>query len=176
MTLNEFEVVGRHRPTEAEAKPKLYRMRIFAKNDIVARSRFWYFMRKLHRVKKAAGEILSTRQLYEKKPLKVKNFGVLLRYDSRTGTHNLYKEFRDLSRVGAIDQLYKDMAGRHRARFRSVQVLDVKEISSSQCKRPYTTQFHNPKIRFPLPHRVQKKSFNAKYRTLFRACCPSTIW
>lgn len=61
-------------------------------------------------------------QIHEKKPLKVKNFGIWLRYDSRSGTHNMYKEFRELSRAAAVDTLYQDMAARHRARFRSVQV------------------------------------------------------
>ena len=61
-------------------------------------------------------------QIHEKKPLKVKNFGIWLRYDSRSGTHNMYKEFRDLSRADAVKSLYQDMAARHRARFRSIHV------------------------------------------------------
>lgn len=61
-------------------------------------------------------------QISEKKPLKVKNFGIWLRYDSRSGTHNMYKEFRELSRADAVHACYQDMAARHRARFRSVQV------------------------------------------------------
>jgi large subunit ribosomal protein L18Ae len=54
--------------------------------------------------------------------LKVKNFGIWLRYDSRSGTHNMYKEFRELSRADAVKSLYQDMAARHRARFRSIHV------------------------------------------------------
>jgi hypothetical protein len=34
-------------------------MRIFAPNTVVAKSRFWYFLKKLRKVKKAAGEIVS---------------------------------------------------------------------------------------------------------------------
>ena len=45
MGLREFQVVGRHLPTEADPTPKIYRMRIFAPNDVVAKSRFWYFLR-----------------------------------------------------------------------------------------------------------------------------------
>ena len=45
MPLQEFQVVGRHLPTEAEPNPKIYRMRIFAPNEVVAKSRFWYFLR-----------------------------------------------------------------------------------------------------------------------------------
>lgn len=54
--------------------------------------------------------------------MKVKNFGIWLRYDSRSGTHNMYKEFRELSRADAVKSLYQDMAARHRARFRSIHV------------------------------------------------------
>jgi hypothetical protein len=74
MGLTEYQVVGRHLPTENEPNPKIYRMRIFAPNDVVAKSRFWYFLRsdritiwwqiclrdyrKLKKVKKANGEII----------------------------------------------------------------------------------------------------------------------
>ena len=60
-----------------------YRMRIFATDQIVAKSRFWYFLRKLRKFKKTTGEIVSVEEIREKKPLKIKNFGVWLRYDSR---------------------------------------------------------------------------------------------
>ena len=36
MPLQEYQVVGRHLPTEAEPTPKIYRMRIFAPNEVVA--------------------------------------------------------------------------------------------------------------------------------------------
>lgn len=57
--LNEYQVIGRHLPTEANPTPKLYRMRIFAPNTVVAKSRFWYFMASLRKLKKANGEIVS---------------------------------------------------------------------------------------------------------------------
>jgi large subunit ribosomal protein L18Ae len=59
----EYQVVGRHLPTEANSTPKLYRMRIFAPNDVVARSRFWYFLSKLRKIKKTNGEIVSLNQV-----------------------------------------------------------------------------------------------------------------
>jgi large subunit ribosomal protein L18Ae len=57
--MQEYQVIGRHLPTEKEPSPKLYRMRIFAKNETVAKSRFWYFVRQLRKMKKATGEIVS---------------------------------------------------------------------------------------------------------------------
>ncbi len=45
MGLQEYQVVGRHLPTASDENPKLYRMRIFALNEVVAKSRFWYFLK-----------------------------------------------------------------------------------------------------------------------------------
>lgn len=45
MGLKEYQVVGRHAPTENDPNPKLYRMLIFAKDEVIAKSRFWYFLR-----------------------------------------------------------------------------------------------------------------------------------
>ncbi|KZV79798.1 ribosomal protein L18ae [Exidia glandulosa HHB12029] len=155
MAIKEYQVIGRHLPSEQQPTPKLYRMRIFAANEVVAKSRFWYFLRKLNKVKKTTGEIVSVNEISEKKPLKIKNFGIWLRYDSRSGTHNMYKEFRELSRTAAVKALYQDMAARHRARFRSIHILRVVEIEKSEdIRRPYIKQLITPKLRFPLPHRV----------------------
>ncbi|KAI0342274.1 60S ribosomal protein L18A [Trametopsis cervina] len=170
MPLQEFQVVGRHLPTEHEPTPKIYRMRIFAPNEVVAKSRFWYFLRQLNKVKKASGEILGVNVIHEKKPLKVKNFGIWLRYDSRSGTHNMYKEFRELSRADAVRALYQDMAARHRARFRSIHILRVVEIEKSDdIRRPYIKQLLTPNLKFPLPHRITKS------RSTFAAHRPATF-
>ncbi|KAK7678688.1 hypothetical protein QCA50_018270 [Cerrena zonata] len=170
MPLTEFQVVGRHLPTEAEPAPKIYRMRIFAPNEVVAKSRFWYFLRQLKKVKKANGEIIGVNVIHEKKPLKVKNFGIWIRYDSRSGTHNMYKEFRELTRADAVKSLYQDMAARHRARFRSIHILRVVEVEKSDdVRRPYIKQLLVPKLKFPLPHRV------GKVRSTFVAHRPSTF-
>lgn len=82
-------------------------MRIFSKNAVLAKSKFWYFMRQLKKAKKTGGEILSCEVVSEKKPGTVKNFAIWLRYDSRTGTHNMYKEYRDLTETGAVSQMCK---------------------------------------------------------------------
>lgn len=97
-------------------------MRIFAPDNIVAKSRFWYFLRQLKKFKKTTGEIVSLKQVYERTPVKIKNFGIWLRYDSRSGTHNMYREYRDLTVGDAVTSCYRDMGARHRARAHSIQV------------------------------------------------------
>merc|ERR1712080_171280 len=93
-------------------------------------------------------EVVAVNVISEKKPLKVKNFGIWLRYDSRSGTHNMYKEYRELSRADAVHACYQDMAARHRARFRSVQILRVAEIEkASDVRRPNIKQLLTPNLR-----------------------------
>ena len=99
------------------------RMRIFAPDAIVAKSRFWYFLRQLRKFKKTTGEIVSVEEIKERKPMQIKNFGIWLRYDSRSGTHNMYREYRDLTVGGAITQCYRDMGARHRARAHAIQII-----------------------------------------------------
>jgi len=62
--LHEYQVIGRRLPSEAEPTPKLYRMRLFAINEVVAKSRFWYFLKKLRKIKKSAGEIVSLNEVW----------------------------------------------------------------------------------------------------------------
>ncbi|KAI5303155.1 NADH-cytochrome b5 reductase [Ascosphaera pollenicola] len=147
-------------------------MRIFAPNDVVAKSRFWYFLMKLRKVKKANGEIVSVNVIHEKRPLKVKTFGIWLRYDSRSGTHNMYKEYREMSRTDAVDAMYKDMAARHRTRFRSIHILKVVEITDKNLiRRPYIKQLLTKDLKFPLPHRAPK----AAGKAIFAHKRPSTF-
>ena len=61
--LKEYQVIGRHLPTPTNETPKLFRMRLFASNTVVAKSRFWYFLMKLRKVKKANGEIVSLNEV-----------------------------------------------------------------------------------------------------------------
>lgn len=56
-------MIGRKLPTEKEKTTPLYKMRIFAPDAIVAKSRFWYFLRQLKKFKKSTGEIVSLKQV-----------------------------------------------------------------------------------------------------------------
>lgn len=105
--VHQYQIVGRAAPTKKNAAPKIYRMKLFSKNAVLAKSKFWYFMRKINKAKKTGGEILDCKEVLEMKPGTVKNFAVWLRYDSRTGTHNMYKEYRDVTQNGAISQMCK---------------------------------------------------------------------
>ena len=49
----------------------------------------------------AGGEMLALNEIFEKNPNAVKNYGIWLRYRSRTDQHNMYKEYRDVTLTGA---------------------------------------------------------------------------
>jgi len=163
--LKQYRVVGRRLPTAKDPQTPLYQMKIFAPNTVQAKSRFWYFIRFLKNVKKAHGEIIACDQIFDRKPTKIKNFAIWLRYDSRSGSHNMYREYRDLTTAGAVTQLYRDMGARHRARAHSIQVMRVEEIAAAKCRRPNITQFHNTKIRYPLLHRVKMRTQHPRFTT-----------
>merc|ERR1712168_661384 len=169
--LREYKVIGRLLPSAKNPAPPLYRMRIFAPNHVVAKSRFWYFVSQLRKMKKANGETVNCQKVYEKKPTSVKNFGIWLRYDSRSGTHNMYREYRDLTAAGAVTQCYRDMGARHRARATSIQIIKVEEVAAAKCRRPATKQFHDSKIKFPLPRKVKSM---ARHHPRFTTVRPST--
>merc|ERR1711975_134742 len=129
---HQYEVIGRRLPTELDPNPKAYRIKLFTKNKTQAKSRFWYFIRRLVKMKKANAQILSIREIFEKKPDKVKKFGIWLRYDSRSGTTNMYKEYS------------------------STHIIKVAQIQAKDCLRKNIKQYLNSKIHFPLAHRVLK--------------------
>jgi large subunit ribosomal protein L18Ae len=161
--LREYEVVGRRLPSAKDTQPPVYKMRIFAPNFVVAKSRFWYFLAKLRKIKKANGELIECLEVPARRTNHVKNYGIWLRYKSRTLTHNMYREYRDVSVGGAVTQCYRDMGARHRARADTIQIVKVQSVAAKDCKRAHTTQFHNASIAFPLPSRVTKRRNASKF-------------
>ncbi|KAK7801243.1 hypothetical protein U0070_025732 [Myodes glareolus] len=123
-TLWEYKVVGRCLPTLKCHTPPLYRMRIFAPNHVVAKSRFWYFASQL-KMKKSSGEIVFLRSS--------PTSGIWLRYDSLSGT-NMYRKYRDLTTTGAVTQCYRDMGAWHDTGAHSIQIMKVEEIAEHSHK------------------------------------------
>ena len=150
-------------------------------------------MHQLHKLKKTTGEILSCREIREKNPNIVKNFGITIRYNSRSGTHNMYREYRDTTLAGAVEQMYQDMAGRHRARFHAIHIVDTQvvpcgerasklynpetdgDVPPAAVKRPNTKAFATGGIKFPLVHRIQRAA-NKAQRSTYVAARPTTYF
>jgi len=160
--MRQYQVVGRKAPTEADGNPEAYRMQIFAPNPTIAKAKFWYFMHQFRKMKKTTGEILDCCEVKERNSRIVKNYGIWLRYDSRSGTHNMYREYRDLTVCGAVSQLYDEMAGRHRTRPRSIQIIRTGVVETKDIKRANMLQFAKKKVAFPLISRVDGAKRNQK--------------
>lgn len=174
MKLRQFLVAGRKLPSESDPNPIIYRMRIFANDEIRAKSRFWYFARRLNKIKTAHGEIVSVEEITEKKTDHVKTYGITIRYETRNGITNMYREYRDTSLCGAVGRMYQDMAGRHRARAETIHIIQTVALNvASKVKRSNTLQFYNSKIRFPLLHETVRAP-NKALRSTFVSARPLT--
>lgn len=141
MPVRLFSVVGRKRPTESNPEPDIFRMKVFAANEVAAKSRFWYFVPRLNKLKKTTGEILAVNEIFEKNNRVVKTYGIWLRYISRSGIHNMYKEFRDTTLTSAVQQLYSEMASRHRARDRMIQIIRTTIVPPEKVRSSNLNQY-----------------------------------
>ena len=176
--MKQYQVVGRKAATDDHPNPEAYRMIIFAPNPVIAKSKFWYYMHQFRKMKKTTGEIIDCVELVEKNDRIVKNYGIWLRYNSRSGTHNMYREFRDVKLTGAVTQLYDEMAGRHRARPRSIQIIRTGTVKAADLKRNNGMQYAASKVKFPLPHRVTsgKRDQKALSSRTFTTVRPTTYF
>ena len=176
--MKQYQVVGRKAATDDHPNPEAYRMIIFAPNPVIAKSKFWYYMHQFRKMKKTTGEIIDCVELVEKNNRIVKNYGIWLRYNSRSGTHNMYREFRDVALTGAVSQLYDEMAGRHRARPRSIQIIRTGTVKAADLKRANGAFYAAAKVKFPLAHRVTsgKRDQKALSAKTFSTVRPTTYF
>lgn len=66
------------------------------------------------------------------------------------------------------------MAARHRARFSSIHIIKVATVKDADVRRPYIRQILEPKLAFPIPHRVTRPA-SKRHRALFVGNRPSTF-
>ena len=122
-------------------------MRIFHKNAALAKSRFWYFLKQQKKIRGSQGEILSVSEIYEKKTGAVHNYGMVIRYLSRTGIVNMYKEYRDVTASGSVSQMYQEMASRHRAKMDTIHIVSLTTVADKDVKRPRNIAYANTTAR-----------------------------
>lgn len=167
--------MGRRLPSEQDPNPKVYAIRLFARNNVIAKSKFWYHLRRQLKTKSAQGQILSVNEIFERRPTFVKTFGIILRYESRTGNHNMYKEYRDVSLNGAVSQLHQEMAGNHRASPDTISIIRTAVLNKKdEIRRPRTHLYRDSKLKFPVLRTVARAS-SRRYRTIFKANRPNTF-
>lgn len=172
--MRQFYVVGRALPSKSKPEPELYRMRVFAVDEVRARSKFWFFMKRQHKVRKIQGEIVSTSEIFEKDTNTIRNYGIYFRYLTRTDIVNMYKEFRSNTLCGAVSKLFNDLAGRHSAPAETVQIIRTAEVATDDLKRNAVRQYANPTVKFPKTD-LRKRAPTRALRSTFKAVRPTLI-
>lgn len=86
----------------------------------------------------------------------------------------MYKEYRDTTLNGAVEQMYDEMVSRHHVRFTCIQIIKTATIPVSLCKCENTKQFHDSKIKFPLICRKIRPP-SRKLKTTYKATHPNTF-
>ncbi|KAF7678004.1 60S ribosomal protein L18a [Astathelohania contejeani] len=81
--------------------------------------------------------------------MKIKNYGIKFFYHSKRGTHNMYKEFRAISRVDAVQMLFSDMGSRYKVGSDSIFVIEIKELASDELIRTRVQEFAAEDVKFP---------------------------
>merc|ERR1712048_1127325 len=150
--------------------PTCYRIRVFAKNAVIARSHFWYEMKRQNKVRKCQGEIINVSEIFERSTNSVKNFGIVFKYLTRNDYVNMYKEYRDVSLCGAVAQLYTEISGRHSGRHECLHIIKTVELADSDVKRNNVQQYAAG-AKFPKLTQV-KRPPTAAHKSTFVATRP----
>jgi len=113
-------------------------------------------------------------QIFEADTTTVKNFGIWIRYQSRTGYHNSYKEYRETTMNAAVDALYEEMASRHRVRASCLQIIKIAEVEAKDVRRENTRQFLQDNLSFPVVNKVMRHPSKAT-KTTFKYKRPNHV-
>lgn len=117
---------------------------------------------------------MSVSEIFERKVNAVKNYGIVLKYLTRTGIVNMYKEYRDNTLCGAVSQMYNEMAGRHSARAENIHIIKTVVQPSSKVIRDKTRQLNKPDLKFP-KFTTQKRAPTLSHGSVFTAKRPTLI-
>ena len=172
--IKQYWVVGRATPSEAVPEPTCYRIRVFAKNTVIARSRFWYQMKRQNKVRKIQGEIVSVSEINERNTNSVRNYGIVMKYSTRNDVVNMYKEYRDNSLCGAVTQLYNEIAGRHSGRGDSIHIIKTVVVADKDLRRPQIQQYAQRSLTYPKITHIKRAGI-AQQRSTFKASRPTKV-
>jgi len=131
-------------------------------------------MKRQNKVRRVQGEIVSVSEIFEKKTSSIKNYGILIRYLTRTDNINMYKEYRATSLCQAISMLYSEMAGRHSARGDTIHIIKTSVVADKDVLRASTTQYAKKSLRYPkMTHLARAPTKN--HHAVFTAQRPTII-
>ena len=131
-------------------------------------------MKRQNKVRKVQGEIVSVSEIFERKTNSIRNYGIVLKYRTRTDIVNMYKEYRDNTLVGAVGQMYSEMAGRHSARAESIHIIKTVTPLDKDVKRDQTRGFVKKSLRYP-KFTLSKRPPTANHGSTFKASRPILV-
>ena len=77
---------------------------------------------------------MKIQEIFDSKKVAARNYGIFLRYRSRTGVHNCFKEYRDVNTAGAIQQMYNEMGGNYKCSSDRIEIIKTVELTKDQLK------------------------------------------
>ena len=131
-------------------------------------------MKRQKKVRKCQGEIISVSEIFERKNHAVKTYGIVLKYLTRTGIVNMYKEFRDTTLCGAVSQMYIEMSGRHSAPPESIHIIKTMIQPNKDVLRPQTVQYIKEGLKYPKFTTI-KRAPTAQHSNVFTATRPILV-
>lgn len=147
----EYKIHACKKPTDKEAEPQVFVSNIFAKNIVQARSKMTQILNSKHKIKSTNTVFLKVEEILNgNEECAIKNYGIQYVFRSRKGLHNMYKEFRGLSKCDVVGMLYQDMAGKHKAKEGSIKIVEVKELKNDELKRLNVIQFTKENVAYPI--------------------------
>ena len=66
---------------------------------------------------------MKVQEIFETGKVKAKNYGIFLKYRSRTGVHNTFKEWRATNIKDAINQMYDEMGGNYKVSRDRIEII-----------------------------------------------------
>jgi large subunit ribosomal protein L18Ae len=132
-------------------------------------------MKRQNKVRRTQGEIVSVSEIFERNTNSIKNYGIVLKYQSRKGELNMYKEYRSNSLCNAMSLLYSEMAGRHSARGNTIHIIKTSIIADNECVRDSTKQYVPRSLRFPKITQLKRAPTVHHANSRFMAARPTLI-
>lgn len=137
-------------PTEKNPQPQIYESIIYAKNHILARSKFFKLLNDKYKLKSSKLVLIDTEEIKEKITGEVKNYGISFVFRCKKGLQNSYREFRAVSRCSALDFLYRESAIRIRCKRDDIFIIEIKELKDDEIKTEKIAEFNKPDLKFPI--------------------------
>ena len=149
--LSQYEIMARATPSESTPNPKIYKHTVFAKNLIAARSHFWVDMKRVSKIKKTEGQIVSEKLIDDYDNAKIRNFGLHIRYKYKRRVYNAYVEQRALSTAAAVFKMHQETKSRHNIAPRSIVIAKCVEVKDEDVQKKRVKRFVEDDVEFAHP-------------------------